>query len=219
MQLLGSVIGWLFGGSMGSLISWTIFSYLLAYVLYFAVVVSQRATLMGWAVGGCAPPPIRTRTRARTHAPSSTGPVAHWALPSPAPSPSHLRSQVRRLRSAQRTAHDQLAHLHHTAHPLRHQDARVRILRFLRLPAPGEDQRRAADPLSLPRQGPLSGSAREARVVSKGSRGRLDGGRARGSARARKGERREVPGLCLVVEWIGGDSELQLVVGRGVASR
>merc|ERR1711957_478151 len=41
MQLLGSIV-------------WSIFSYLLAYVLYFAVVVSQKATLMGWAIGGYA---------------------------------------------------------------------------------------------------------------------------------------------------------------------
>merc|ERR1711865_1100045 len=54
MQLLGSIIGWLFGDSVATLISWSLFSYLLAYVLYFAVVVSQRATLMGWAIGGYA---------------------------------------------------------------------------------------------------------------------------------------------------------------------
>ena len=54
VQLLGSVIGWLFGDSVATLISWSLFSYLLAYVLYFAVVVSQRATLMGWAIGGYA---------------------------------------------------------------------------------------------------------------------------------------------------------------------
>lgn len=65
MQLLGSIVGWLFGDSVATLVSWSIFSYLLAYVLYFAVVVSQKATLMGWAIGGCGSPPLRTWPRAR----------------------------------------------------------------------------------------------------------------------------------------------------------
>ena len=54
MQLLGSVIGWLFGDSLATFISWSLFSYLLAYVLYFAVIVSNKASLMGWAIGGYA---------------------------------------------------------------------------------------------------------------------------------------------------------------------
>ena len=54
MQLLGSVIGWLFGDSVATLLSWSLFSYLLAYVLYFAVLKSNRATLMGLAIAGYA---------------------------------------------------------------------------------------------------------------------------------------------------------------------
>ena len=54
MQLLGSVIGWLFGDSLATFISWSLFSYLLAYVLYFAVIVSNKETLMTWAIGGYA---------------------------------------------------------------------------------------------------------------------------------------------------------------------
>ena len=54
MQLLGSVIGWLFGDLLATLISWSLFSYLLAYVLYFAVIVSNKETLMTWAIGGYA---------------------------------------------------------------------------------------------------------------------------------------------------------------------
>ena len=51
MQLLGSVIGCLFGDSLATLISWSLFSYLLAYVLYFAVIVSQKEGLMAGAIG------------------------------------------------------------------------------------------------------------------------------------------------------------------------
>ena len=54
MQLLGSAIGWLFGDSLATFISWSLFSYLLAYVLYFAVIVSQKERLMGWAIVGYA---------------------------------------------------------------------------------------------------------------------------------------------------------------------
>ena len=51
MQLLGSVIGWLFGDSLDTLISMSLFSYLLAYMLYLAVIVSQKEGLMAGAIG------------------------------------------------------------------------------------------------------------------------------------------------------------------------
>ena len=51
MQLLGSVIGCLFGDSLDTLISMSLFSYLLAYMLYLAVIVSQKEGLMAVAIG------------------------------------------------------------------------------------------------------------------------------------------------------------------------
>ena len=51
MQLLGSAIGCLFGDSLDTLISLSLVSYLLAYVLYLWVIVSQKEGLMAVAIG------------------------------------------------------------------------------------------------------------------------------------------------------------------------
>merc|ERR1719482_1080010 len=52
MEVFGSFFSWLFGAGTAKLASMLICSYLIAYALYFCVVVSNRANLMGVAILG-----------------------------------------------------------------------------------------------------------------------------------------------------------------------